>query len=261
MSLANETIMPVIPAPSTYNNGNSGWDDGAWWIVLFLIFAFAGWGGAGGWNGSGNGGQGGYDTRADLQRGFDNQSVINKLNGLENGISASVYDLNNTLNSNFRSLDNAICQLGYQTQAGFNQTNVTALQGQAALQQQISNCCCENREAIQGVNYSISQQTNALQNALNCSTRDILENQNANARAILDQMCNDKIQALRDENSTLKLAASQQAQNNVLMGAMQNQTNEVLARTAPIPVPAYQVPAPYNVVPPVGGVPCLGGVV
>ena len=76
-----------------------------------------------------------------------------------------------------------------------------------------------------------------------------------------DQMCNDKIQALRDENSTLKLAASQQAQNNVLMGAMQNQTNEVLARTAPIPVPAYQVPAPYNVVPPVGGVPCPGGVV
>lgn len=92
-------------------------------------------------------------------------------------------------------------------------------------------------------------------------TRDILENQNANTRAILDQMCNDKIQALRDENNALKLAASQQAQNNVLIGAMQNQTNEVLARTAPIPIPAYQVPAPYNVVPPAGGVPCPGGVV
>lgn len=248
--MTNETVMPVMPAGMSGNLGNSnGWNDGAWWIVLFLIFAFAGWGGNNGFGG-GNGGQGGYDTRADLQRGFDNQSVVNKLNGLENGISASVYDLNNTLNNNFRSLDNAICQLGYQTQAGFNQANITALQGQNALQAQLANCCCETREAIQGVNYAIAQQTSAL-----------LDNQNANTRAILDQLCADKIQALRDENATLKLAASQQAQNNVLMGAMHAQTNEVLARTAPIPVPAYQVPAPYNVVPPAPGYPHCGGLV
>lgn len=259
MSLTDNTVMPVIPAGMMGNSGNNAWgDNGAWWIIILFLFAFCGWGnnGFGGGNG---GGQGGYDTRADVQRGFDNQGVMNKLNGLENGISASVYDLNNTLNGNFRSLDNAVCQLGYQTQAGFNNANVanlqgvnqlntTMLQGQNALSAQLANCCCENREAIQGVNYNLATQAANIQNT-----------NNQNTQRILDYLCQEKISTLQAENQTLKLAASQSAQNNVLLGAMHANTKEVIDRAAPLPVPAYQVPAPYNVPVPFGGVP-QGGI-
>lgn len=71
------------------------------------------------------------------------------------------------------------------------------------------------------------------------STRDIIENQNAGVRSILDYLTNDKIATLTAENTNLKFAASQAAQNTYLI----NQLRE------PCPVPAYVVPNPnccYN---------------
>jgi hypothetical protein len=67
------------------------------------------------------------------------------------------------------------------------------------------------------------------------NTRDIIDNNNCNTRAILDFLVNDKISNLRDENAALKLAASQAAQNNYIIGQLR-----------PAPVPAYNVPNPYS---------------
>ena len=133
---------------------------------------------------------------------------------------------------------------GFGIQQAINADTVANMQNTNALQAQLANCCCETREAIQGVNYNMTQNTCALQNTMNNNTRDLLENQNSNTRAILDYLCQKETADLRAENQALKLAASQSNQNAVLQAAMDANTAEILRRTAPLPVPAYQVPNP-----------------
>lgn len=264
--------MNVEPAGSNCNNGNGMWGgDGAWWIVIFvLFFAFGGWGNNG-WGGNGgNGGAipymvGSTYTDAAIQRGFDNQSVINKLNGIEQGICNLGYDnlaqMNNlgmAVANGFHGVDNAICNLGYTTQQGFNATQVAMLQGQNALQTQLADCCCQTQRAIDGVNYNMATNTCAITNQMNNNTRDIIESQNAGTRAILDYLCQEKISDLQAENQTLKLAASQADQNNFIAATQSAQTAELIRRLgADCPQPAYVVQPPQPVTFPTN---CCGGV-
>lgn len=223
-----------------------GW---AWWIIILLIF---GWGGNG-WGFGGNRGNGSTDfLDSALQRGFDNQSVISKLDGISNGICSLGYDqlaqmngINQNISNGFHGVDNAICNLGYQTQQGFNSTNIALMQGHNALQAQLADCCCQNREAIAQVRYDMATDTCALQNTMNNNTRDLLENQNSNTRAILDFLTQDKIATLQAENTDLKRAASQDRQSALLTTAMSAQTQQLINAINPAPIPAFQVPAPY----------------
>lgn len=105
-------------------------------------------------------------------------------------------------------------------------------------------CCCETREAIQGVNYNMAQNTCALQNTMNSNTRDIIDSQNAGTRAILDYLCNEKISSLQAENNDLRRAASQDRQSALLTTAMASQTQQLINAINPAPIPAYQVPNP-----------------
>lgn len=199
--------MPVMPATGGYADG-AGWGDGGWlWIIVVFALLF-GWGNNGFGNGFGNGG--GYAatvaTQADIQRGFDTQNIVGKLDGINNGLCDGFYAQNTALMNGFHGIDNAICNLGYQTQQGFNTTNVALMQGQNALQAQLADCCCQNREAISQVRFDMAQDTCALQNTMNTNTRDIIESQNAGTRAILDYLCQDKIATLQAENNDLRLA-------------------------------------------------------
>ena len=207
------------------NCNNNGWgNDGGWLWFIVVIFAIFGWGGNGfGWGG--NNGRDGYPcaTQADVRAAVDQQTLISKLDQQTYGLASSTYDLNNTLMNGFHGVDNAVCQLGYQTQQGFNN-----------LGHQISDCCCATREAIQGVNYNMATQTNAIQNAMCNNTRDIIDNQNSNTRSILDFLVNDKIATLQAENQNLKLKASQAEQNTYLVNQLR-----------PCPIPAYSVPNPF----------------
>lgn len=216
------------------NRGNDGMWGGEWgaWIILFLIFGMFGWGGFGGFGG-GFGGQGGalqgYATQADIQRGFDNQSVMNKLNGIEQGICSLGYDQLAQMNG----INQNISQTGFGIQQAINADTIANMQNTNALSTQLANCCCETREAIQGVNYNLATNTCALQNTMNTNTRDLLENQNNNTRAILDYLCQDKISTLQVENQSLKLAASQQAQNAFIAANQEAQTAELIRRLGP----------------------------
>jgi hypothetical protein len=129
--------------------------------------------------------------------------------------------------SGFHGVDNAICNLGYQTQSGFN-----------ALSTQMANCCCETQRAIErgfcDTNYNMAT-----------NTRDIIEATNCGVRSILDFLTQDKIATLQAENQSLKFQASQSAQNNYLAALSDAQTAELVRRIAPMPVPSYTVPAPY----------------
>ncbi len=118
------------------------------------------------------------------------------------------------------------------------------MQNTNALQAQLANCCCETREAIQGVNYNLATNTCALQNTMNNNTRDIIDSQQAGTRAILDFLTNDKIATLQAENNDLRRAASQDRQNALLTTAMSAQTNQIINAVNPTAIPAYVVPNP-----------------
>lgn len=228
-------VMNVTPAGSGYNN-NGGWG-GDWgaWIILFLIFGMFGWGGMGGFGGFGMGG--GYPVESILQRSLDTQTIISKLDGVTQGLCDGFYAQNS-----------AISALGSSMQQGFNATQVAMMQGQNALQAQLADCCCTTQRAIDGINYNMATNTCAVTNAIQSTTRDIIDNQNANSRAILDYLCQDKISTLQSENQALRLAASQSAQNAAIGAMISASEATILRRTgAECPTAAYIVQPPTPV--------------
>ena len=227
---SNCASVPLVANIDGNGNGNDGWGDGSWlWFIIVVFAIFGGYGNGFGWGG--NNGRDGYPcaTQADVRAAVDQQTLISKLDQQTYGLASSTYDINNTLMNGFHGVDNAVCTLGYQTQQGFNE-----------LGHQISDCCCTTQRAIDGVNYNMATQANAIQNAMCNNTRDIIENQNSNTRSILDFLVNDKIATLQSENQNLKLKASQSEQNAYLLNELK-----------PCPSPAYVVQPPTQVTFPV----------
>lgn len=228
---------PSVPIVANLdgNNGNN-WNDGSWLWFLIVVFAiFGGWGnGFGGFGGGTNGGVG-----SEIQRGFDNQAVISKLDGLSNGLCDGFYAMNNSMLTGFNGINTNIMQTGYGIQQAVNADTVANMQNTNTLQSQLANCCCETREAIQGVNYNMATQANALQNTMCNNTRDIIDSQQAGTRAILDFLTNDKIATLQAENNDLRRAASQDRQNALLTTTMAAQTNQIIDAVRPTPVPSF----------------------
>ena len=245
--------MPVVPAAYGYSNsGNGGFGGfGNDWIGLIVILALlGGWGnGFGGFGGGFGGGRGGcYEpcvTQADVRAAVDQQTLISKLDNQTYGLADSTYALNSTLMSEFRGVDNAICNLGYNVQSGFN-----------GLSSQLAQCCCDNRAAIADVKYQMASQACDTRNLIQNTTRDIIDNANANNRALLDFLVNDKISTLQAENQSLKFKASQAEQNAFITANQQAQTAELIRRLgADCPTPAYVVQPPQPVTFPVN---CCG---
>ena len=228
-------------AAVTGNNRNDGMFGGdGWWAIIIFAMIF-GWGGFGGngWGNNGGGALQGYATQADIQRGFDTSNIVGKLDGISNGLCDGFYAVNNSMLTGFNGINTNIMQTGYGIQQAINADTIANMQNTNALQSQLANCCCETREAIQGVRYDMAQDTCALQNTMNNNTRDIVENQNAGFRSILDYLCQDKIATLQSENNDLRRAASQDRQNALLTTAMTAQTNQIIDAVRPTPVPAF----------------------
>lgn len=227
--------------------GNFG--EGLWAvIILAILFGRGGFGGLGGFGGGFGGESGGScccnrgcATQADLAAGFNNSAVLGNLNdlklgqaGIQQTLCQGFNGVNTTVLQGFNGVDNAICTLGYQNQAGFN-----------ALSSQLASCCCDIERGIDGVNYNMATQLCALGNTVQTSTRDIIDNQNCNTRAILDFLTQDKIATLQAENQTLKFAASQASQNAFITANQEAQTAELIRRLGrDCPVPAFVVPNP-----------------
>ena len=195
------------------NGGFGGMGDG--WLGLILFAMIFGWG-RGGFGGGGFGGGGGCGCETAVSNGF-------ALNGLENGI---------------RGIQQGLCD-------GFYAVNTGLLTGFNGIQSQLAQCCCETQRGIDSVKYDMATGLCGLGNTINGVARDIMENQNAGVRSILDFLTQDKISSLQAENQALKLQASQSAQNAFITATQEAQTAELIRRIAPMPVPSYAVPAPY----------------
>lgn len=203
--------MPVTPANGSGNGFGFG-GDGAWFLIILFLFAFCGWGGNG-WGNSGN--SGGVVDGYVLASDFSN--IERKMDLINGGLCDGFYAVNNTLLTGFGN-------------AELSRANQQAalMQQLSAMQMQAANCCCENRAAVAQVRYDMATQACDTRNTVQNATRDIVENQNANSRAILDFLTNSKMRDLESANQELRLAASQAAQNNYLISQLR-----------PTPIPAY----------------------
>lgn len=157
------------------------------WIIFLFLFAL---GGGMGWGGGANGAL----TRAEMQQGFDTQEIVRKLDGLTYGMCDSTYALNNSILTEGR-----------------------------ALQQQISDCCCDTRVGISNLA--------ALNNENASKVMSAVHEEGEKTRALIQQ---NEIQALRDKLADVQLAQSQCAQNTYLVNTLR-----------PCATPAYIVGNPY----------------
>ena len=220
-------------------NNDGGWGND-WWAVIIILALFGGWGGRGGLFGNAGSGSGcgcsAPATCADLQAGFNNQAVTNKLNGLENGLCSLGYDQLAQMNG----IANTIQQGNFGLQQAINNASVANMQDTNSLSRQLSDCCCENRAAIKDVQYTAALNNNALLQAINTQTNTIIQNDNANYRALHDELVtyqmqqkDDVIAELRSQVQALNLGVSQRNQNDYLIDRLQ-----------PCAKPAYFVPNP-----------------
>ena len=237
----NEGMSPADYAALNGNNRNDGmWGDGGWFWIIILLAAFGGFGGGWGGFGGGFGGARGCEpcaTQSDVRAAVDQQTLISKLDQQTYGLADSTYALNNTITNGFHGVDNAICNLGYNVQSGFN-----------TLGHQISDCCCTTQRAIDNVRYDLATQACETRNTIQNTTRDIIDNQNANSRALMDFLVQDKISTLQAENQALKLKASQSEQNAYLTATIDASRAELIRRLgADCPTPAYVVQPPTPV--------------
>lgn len=216
------------------NNGGSFLGGGNFFEAIIALAVLAMF------TGNGNGFFGGGNNNS-CREAVDQQTLIGKLDGITNGISDSTYALTGAITG------------------GFHAAEVSACQQQAAIMAQLcamaadsAKCCCETQRGIERgfaeVNYNLATQACDTRNLIQNVARDITDNANANSRAILDFLTQDKIATLTAENQSLKFAASQAAQNAFITANQEAQTATLLRRLgADCPTPAYIVNAPTPV--------------
>ena len=217
---SNGYSLADIAAATGGNNRNDGmWDNGAWWIIILFLFCFNG----GMW------GDGLYAMNTGMLNGF--AGVNNAVCSLGYQTAQLANGLTSDIVANRFAAQQGVCQV----ENAINQARYDNTIGQNSIAREISDCCCENGRAMErgfaDINYNMATNTCAIQTSMANHTRDIIDSQNAGTRAILDYLCQEKISDLQSENQALRLAASQQAQNNYLVSQLGTKA----------PVPAYVV--------------------
>lgn len=245
MSLTEGMSVADIAAVTRNNDGFGFGGDGAWWLIVLFLFMFNGWGGYG------YGGNGGGYVGNEVQRGFDQSAVMSGLSGINSTLTSGFVDTAAALCNGFAGVNGAIANGFAQAEIAANARQIADLQQQFALQSQMAQCCCDNRAATADLKYTIATENCADRTALADGVRDILESQSAGIQRILDQMCNDKIDAKNEKIADLErqltmanLAASQGAQTAMIIANNEAQTSALEQYLAPVPRPAYIVQNP-----------------
>ena len=206
--------------------GNSGskqdgiWGDGsgAWWIIILFLFCFAGGWGNGGWGGNRNDGSAtpGVNYSLDLA---SLTSGYRDTMGSRAEIANGFYDINTNLLTGFANTQAAMCAGNNALLAADNantnalltaNTNTTNTLNNSLqnLSTQLASCCCENRfttaQSFADLNYNLASIACQNRQATADAARDIIDNQNANTRSIMDFMIQSKIDQLTSENTALR---------------------------------------------------------
>lgn len=274
LNTENDMVMPVAPM---YNGGNGGGfgdfgGNSGWWIILlFILLGNNGWNNGGGnWNG---GGFVPYMADAGIQRGFDQSAIMSGINGISgdlcNGFAGVQQSMCNGFAGVNQGMANGFANVNQAISGGFAGAEIAANGRQIANMQQAFNaqtaidnrldtiamnqqtCCCDTRANIADLRYTVATEACADRAAVNDALQAVTAQQNANTQRILDQLCQDKIDAKNDEIANLRtqlnlanLAASQNAQTAQILTDNLAQTNALEQYLAPVPRPAYVVQNP-----------------
>ena len=237
MAISDEgtnTTMLVTPT-GMGGNGGFGFGDGNGWWILLLFILMGGWGGMGG--GFGDGGIYPWMNQSNqISNGFQTQM----LNDSISGISAGVNGISNQLCNGFAGITNTM-----------NQNTMADMERSFAVQSSLQNCCCENRAATADLKYTVATEACADRAAIGDALQAVIASNTANTQRILDRMCQQELDQLKSANLALQnqvnmqnLAASQVAQTAQLIADNTAQTQYIVNRIAPYPVPAYTVTNP-----------------
>lgn len=256
-------VMPVSPM---YGGGNGGFGgfggDNGWWILLLLLFA-GGWGGFGGGFGGYGNAQLSYDfpwllngqnaINANTNNGFRDAMINDGIGNIQSSITSGFGDVQTALcggfagvNATINGAQNALASQLYNNEIASLErsfaaqtANTSAITGVSS---QLSQCCCDNRLA--------TVQTQNIVQSEGAATRLAIQNQ---TQQILDKMCQQEIDALKAQNIALQnqvnmqaLAASQATQTAALIADNTAQTQYIVNRVAPYPIPAYTVANPVT---------------
>ena len=228
MALTDEgtnTTMLVSPTGMGGNGFGFG-GDGSWWILLLFILL-------GGWGGNFGGGFGGGDfypwmnQSNQISNGFQNQMLNDSIGGITAGINGITAQLSNN--------------------------QMADMERSFSVQSALQNCCCENRASVADLKYTVATEACADRSAISNALADVIASNNAGVQKILDRMCQQELDALKSQNIALQnqvnlqaLAASQTAQTAQLIADNTQQTQYIVNRVAPYPVPAYTVANPVT---------------
>lgn len=204
--------MPVGPVGYGGGDGMFG-GQGAWWIIILL--AVLGWGNGFGFGGGYGGGNG---VGSEVQRGFDQNAVMNGITGIQSSIC--------------NGFSNAEVAANSRQMANMNQN--------FALQTAVQNGCAENRAVTADLKYTIAAEA--------CNNRQAVSDA---VQKVMDQMAQDKIDAknetiamLRQQLQMAQLSASQGAQTAQILADNAAQTFALEQYLAPVAKPAYLVQNP-----------------
>lgn len=246
------TTNGAYPYPVMYGNGNNGGffgGDGIWALVLLALL----FGNNGGWgNGFGGGNNNDFawlsngqkDIMTNTNNGFDTLHLSNQVEGVRDGIAG----LSNQLCNCCADMSQTVSNGFYNAEISANNRQMADMNQIFNLSSQLANCCCENRLATANLNSTIISENCADRQLINEVSRDIITNQTYNTQRILDQLCNDKIDAKNEKINDLQreilmkdLQASQIQQTATLRLGQEAEVDALYNRLNNCPVPTTPV--------------------
>ena len=238
MALTDEngmnTTMLVSPTGGMSNGFGNGFGGDGWWIILLLLFACGGWG-----NGFGNNGGAVPFMMGtnDVQRGFDQASIMSGIGDINAGING----IQSSLCNGFAGVNQTVSNGFAQAEIANNARQMADMNQMFGLQSALQNCCCENRAGIADLKYTVATENCADRSALAQGIQSIIESQYRNTQSILDKMCQQEIQAkddligqLRQEVLYARGQASQIAQNEQIVNSIYNRLDQCPVGTTPV---------------------------
>jgi hypothetical protein len=248
--------MPVAPYGGGYGNDGFGFGgNGAWWLIILLLFANNGWGNGFGFGGGFGGGMMPWmlnnTTNNDVQRGFDQSAIMGSLNGITGAI-----------NNGFANAEISRCNAQANVLQTLNANQASTLQSMNTLSMGLQNCCCENRAGLADLKYTVATENCADRTALsegltsmmmanNTNTQNLMNTVNSGIQTVMDKICalelagkDQQIAALTAQLNEANRRASQNDQTAQILAGQRALANEVEQYVMPTPRPAWIVQNP-----------------
>lgn len=219
------SAMPSVADIAAVTRGNDGNGNGDWWVLIILLALFGGFGGNG-WGNRAN--ETAQFTDAAVQRGFDNQSIMNKLNGIEQGLCSLGYDQLNQMNG----INTNIMQGNFGLQQAINNMN-------NSLSTQFSNCCCDLRSGLKDLAYTISQGNCDVKTQVHETGDSILQAINWSSRNLGDAIRDGFTDMARQNDARYIAQLEQQVNNAQRQSELRALAADLKDSLSPCPRPSY----------------------